>query len=304
MLAPLRPGDKIAIVALARKVKSDAIQAAIATFQSWGLEVVLGESLKQEHHIFAGTDAQRAADLQVMLDNPGIKAVVSARGGYGSARMIDLIDFSQFTLHPKWFIGFSDITVVLAHIQRMGIPCIHGIMPALFGRPGSEQAVETLRQALFGEPIAYPLLAPHPLNQTGTARGMVTGGNVSLLTSVIGTPSEVDFTGCILFLEEVEEYLYSLDRMLVHLKRSGKLKNLAGLVVGHMSNLQDNPEPFGKNAYEIIREHTREYTYPIAFGFPTGHEVENLALVCGRVARLTVSASGATLAYEVPQTAS
>jgi muramoyltetrapeptide carboxypeptidase len=232
-----------------------------------------------------------------MLDNPEVKAVISARGGYGSARILDLVDFSQFVLHPKWVVGFSDITAVLAHIQKMGIACIHGIMPTLFGRPGSELAQQTLRQALFGEPVTYPVLPPHPLNRVGSGRGAITGGNVSLLTSIIGTPSEVDFTGKILFLEEVEEYLYSLDRMLVHLKRSGKLKALAGLLVGHMTDLQDNPEPFGKNAYEIIRDHTGEYGYPIAFGFPTGHEVENLALVCGGEARLEVTDSGASLQY-------
>ena len=297
MLAPLHPGDKIAIVALARKINLADIQPAIATFESWGLEVVPGKTLTAQYHIFAGTDEERAADLQAMLDDRQIKAVISARGGYGSARIIDLVDFTQFALHPKWVIGFSDITAVLAHIQRMGIPCIHGIMPTLFARPGSELARETLRQALFGEKITYPVLPAHPLNRQGTGQGPVTGGNVSLLTSIIATPSEVDFTGRILFLEEIEEYLYSLDRMLVHLKRSGKLKGLAGLVVGHMTDMQDNPEAFGKNAYEIIREHTGEYDYPVAFGFPTGHEVDNLALVCGREARLEVSATGATLAY-------
>jgi muramoyltetrapeptide carboxypeptidase len=179
----------------------------------------------------------------------------------------------------------------------MGIACIHGIMPTLFSKPGSEAARESLRQALFGEPLTYPVLAPHPLNRPGAGRGPITGGNVSLLTSIIGTPSEVDFTGSILFLEEVEEYLYSLDRMLVHLKRSGKLKHLAGLIVGHMSDMQDNPEPFGKNAYEIIHEHTRQYDYPIAFGFPAGHEADNLALICGREARLEVTATGASLQY-------
>jgi muramoyltetrapeptide carboxypeptidase len=297
MLPPLLPGDKIAIVALARKINLDDIQAAIATFEAWGLEVVLGKTLTTGYHIFAGTDEERAADLQAMLDNPEIKAIISARGGYGSARIIDLVNFSQFSRHPKWVIGFSDITVVLAHIQRLGLSCIHGIMPTLFARPGSEPAKETLRQALFGEQVIYPLLSPHPYNQAGRARGPVTGGNLSLLTSIIGTPSEVDFTGTILFLEEIEEYLYSLDRMMVHLKRSGKLKNLAGLIVGHMTGLQDNPEPFGKSAYEIIHEHTQAYGYPIAFGFPTGHEVENLALVCGREALLEVSAAGASLQY-------
>jgi muramoyltetrapeptide carboxypeptidase len=297
MLPPLHAGDKIAIVALARKIKPDDIQPAIATFQSWGLEVVLGKTLSAEYHIFAGTDEERAADLQAMLDDPQIKAVISARGGYGSARLLELVDFAQFVLHPKWVIGFSDITALLSHIQRMGIACIHGIMPTLFAKPGSEAAKESLRQALFGEPVTYPVLAAHALNRPGTGRGLITGGNVSLLTSIIGTPSEVDFTGRILFLEEVEEYLYSLDRMVVHLKRSGKLKALAGLIVGHMTGMQDNPEPFGKTAYEIVREHTAEYGYPIAFGFPTGHQEQNLALVCGREARLEVTAAGATLRY-------
>lgn len=297
MLPSLHPGDKIAIVALARKINPVDIQLAIATFQSWGLEVILGKSITAAHHIFAGTDAERAADLQLMLDDPQIKAVISARGGYGSARILELLDFSQFALHPKWIVGFSDITAVLAHIQKMGIPCIHGTMPALFGKPGSDLAKETLRQALFGEAITYPMLAAHPLNRPGIGRGPITGGNVSLLTSIIGTPSEVDFTGQILFLEEIDEYLYSLDRLMVHLKRSGKLKELAGLVVGHMTDMKDNPEPFGQNAYEIVREHTRAYSYPVAFGFPVGHEAVNLALVCGREAQLEVSPSGATLAY-------
>ena len=293
----LVPGDKIAIVALARKINLEDIQAAIATFQAWGLEVVLGKTLSSQYHIFAGTDEERAADLQAMLDHPEIKAVISARGGYGSARLLELVDFSQFALHPKWVIGFSDITALLSHIQRMGIACIHGIMPTLFAKPGSEAAKETLRQALFGEPVLYPVLPPHPLNRAGSGQGALTGGNVSLLGSVIGTPSEVDFTGKILFVEEVEEYLYSLDRMLVHLKRSGKLRHLAGLLVGHLTGMQDNPEPFGKTAAEIVWEHTREYTYPVAFGFPTGHEEENLALVCGREARLEVTAAGASLRY-------
>lgn len=297
MPAPLHPGDKIAIVALARKINLEDIQPAIATFQSWGLEVVLGKTLSGRYHIFAGTDEERAADLQAMLDDPGIKAVISARGGYGCARVLELVDFSQFVLHPKWVIGFSDITALLSHIQRMGIACIHGIMPTLFGKPGSEKAKETLRQALFGEPVGYPALPAHPLNRIGQGQGPLTGGNVSLLASVIGTPSEVDFSGKILFVEEVEEYLYSLDRMLVHLKRSGKLAHLAGLVVGHLTDMQDNPEPFGKTAQEIVWDHTRQYQYPVAFGFPTGHEVENLALVCGRVVRLEVTAAGATLRY-------
>jgi len=297
MLQPLSAGDKIAIVALARKVNLMDMQWAINTFTSWGLQVVLGQTITAGHYIFAGTDAKRAADLQAMLDNPDIKAIISARGGYGTTRMLDLIDFSKFKESPKWIIGFSDITALLCHIQTLGFQSIHAIMPALFSKIGTEAAIETLRQVLFGEPVIYPEIAAHPLNRQGFCTGQLIGGNISLLATIIGTPSDVDYTGKILFIEEVEEYLYSLDRMLVQLKRTGKLSRLAGLVVGHMTDMQDNPIPFGRTAYEIVADHTQAYTYPICFGFPTGHEPSNLALVCGRAAQLTVTVEGATLAY-------
>jgi muramoyltetrapeptide carboxypeptidase len=297
MPQPLTAGDQIAIVALARKVSLLDIELAISIFKSWGLRVVFGNTLTAGHHIFAGTDAERAADLQAMLDNPEIKAIISARGGYGTTRMLDLVDFSTFEKKPKWVVGFSDITALLSHIQTKGIESIHGIMPALFSKPGSEAAIESLRQVLFGEPVLYPTIPAHALNRPGLGTGQLVGGNVSLLATVIGTPSEVDYTGKILFLEEVEEYLYSLDRMLVQLKRAGKLTHLAGLVVGHFTAMQDNPVPFGSTAYEIIRNHTQDYPYPICFGFPTGHEPYNLALVCGREATLSVTEAGAQLTY-------
>jgi len=297
MLQPLSAGDKIAIVALARKVNLIDLQWAINTFASWGLQVVLGQTITAGHHIFAGTDAERAADLQAMLDNPDIKAIISARGGYGTTRMLDLIDFSTFKENPKWVVGFSDITALLCHIHTFGIESIHAIMPVLFSKIGAEAAIETLRQLLFGEPVSYPVIAPHPLNRLGLGTGQLVGGNISLLATIIGTPSDIDYTGKILFIEEVEEYLYSLDRMLVQLKRTGKLSRLAGLVVGHMTDMQDNPIPFGYTAYEIVADHTQAYTYPICFGFPTGHEPNNLALVCGRTAQLSVTAEGASLTY-------
>ena len=297
MPQPLTAGDQIAIVALARKVSLLDIQLAISVFKSWGLRVVFGKTLTAGHHIFAGTDAERAADLQTMLNNPDIKAVISARGGYGTTRMLDLVDFTKFEANPKWVVGFSDLTALLSHIQTKSIECIHGIMPALFSKPGSEAAIESLRQVLFGEPISYPAILNHPLNRFGLGTGQLVGGNVSLLATVIGTPSEVDYTGKILFMEEVEEYLYSLDRMLVQLKRAGKLAHLAGLVVGHFTAMQDNPVPFGRTAYEIIRDHTQDYHYPVCFGFYTGHEPNNLALVCGRQATLSVTETGAQLTY-------
>jgi len=297
MLQPLKAGNKIAIVALARKVNLIDIQWAIQTFDNWGLQVVLGETITATYNIFAGTDAERAADLQTMLDNPEIKAVISARGGYGTTRMLDLVDFSRFKENPKWVIGFSDITALLCHIQTLEIESIHAIMPALFSKIGTEDAIESLRRVLFGEPVFYPLIAPHPLNRNGLGTGQLVGGNVSLLVTIIGTSSDVDYTGKILFIEEVEEYLYSLDRMLVQLKRAGKLALLTGLVVGHMTDMQDNPVPFGRTAYEIIADHTQAYAFPICYGFPTGHEPHNLALVCGREVQLSVTAAGAILAY-------
>lgn len=299
MIPFLQPGDKIAICAIARKITRAEIKPAIAAFRSWGLEVVIGNSIDLEYHQFAGTDEQRLADLQAMLDNPEVKAIISARGGYGTTRILDHLNFDLFQQHPKWIIGFSDITALLCHVYKLGFESIHGIMPSLFNRPGSENAIDSLQQALFGEPLVYKT-SKHVLNRFGEAEGIVIGGNISLLNTIIGTPSDVDFTGKILFVEEIDEYLYNLDRMLVQLKRSGKLAQLAGLLVGHMTDMRDNLIPFGKNAYEIILEHTAGYSYPIAFDFPTGHEPHNLALVCGRKANLNVNTEGGILEYENP----
>ncbi|PSR56558.1 LD-carboxypeptidase [Adhaeribacter arboris] len=292
----LQPGDKIAICALARKITLAEIQPAIQILTSWGLEVVIGKSLAGDFHQFAGNDELRISDLQTMLDNPELKAIISARGGYGTTRLLDQIDFTLFEQHPKWIVGFSDITALLCHLFGKGYASIHGIMPSLFGRAGSEAAIESLHRVLFGEPISYQ--APgHTFNRLGEASGRLIGGNISLLNTIIGTPSDVDYAGKILFVEEIDEYLYNLDRMLVQLKRCGKLANLAGLIVGHMTDMRDNPIPFAKTAYEIIREHTANYTYPICFDFPTGHETHNLALICGKQAHLKVNENGSFLEY-------
>ncbi|MDQ4139948.1 MAG: LD-carboxypeptidase [Bacteroidota bacterium] len=293
---PLRAGDKIAICALARKIALAEIQPAIQILTSWGLEVIIGKSIAGDYHQFAGNDELRVSDLQTMLDNPEIKAIISARGGYGTTRLLDQIDFTLFAQSPKWIVGFSDITALLCHLTGLGFACIHGIMPSLFGRAGSDVAIESLRRVLFSEPITYE--APgHTFNRPGEAAGRLIGGNISLLNTIIGTPSDVDYTGKILFVEEIDEYLYNLDRMLVQLKRCGKLANLAGLIVGHMTDMRDNPIPFGKTAYEIIQEHTANYTYPVCFDFPTGHETHNLALICGKQAYLKVTANGSSLDY-------
>lgn len=298
MITPpaLQPGDKIAICAIARKITMDELQPAIRTFRQWGLEVVIGKSVEAAFHQFAGPDALRAADLQAMLDDPEIKAIISARGGYGTTRILDQLDFQKFKQAPKWVIGFSDITALLCHLQGLGFESVHSTMPSLFAQPGSEAAIESLRKVLFGEPLSYPV-PNHPFNRTGQAEGALIGGNISLLNTIIGTASDVDCTGKILFLEEIDEYLYHIDRLLVQLKRAGKLAHLAGLIVGYMTGMRDNAVPFGETAYEIIRAHTAGYQYPIAFGFPSGHEPHNLALVCGRKARLQVNDTGSILEY-------
>src|SRR6478735_6643317 len=287
----LQPGDKIAIISTARKVSFAEMEPAIAILNSWGLEVILGQTIGAEHHQFAGSDDLRRTDLQHMLNNPEIKAVLCARGGYGTARLLDDLDFSQFRQNPKWLIGFSDVTALHAHLYTLGFESLHAIMPILFAREGSENAIESLRRILFGEPISYSV-EPHAFNRLGTGEGGLVGGNLSILHTIIGTRSDFDYSGKILFLEDLDEYLYHVDRMLVHLDRCGKLKNLAGLIIGQMSDMKDNLIPFGQTAYEIIREHTARYQYPVCFGFPVGHEPQNLALICGRKARLEVTNMG------------
>lgn len=292
----MQPGDKIALVSTARKVNLEEMQPAIATLQSWGLEVILGETIGAAYNQFAGPDEVRRNDLQRMLDDVSVKAILCARGGYGTARILDQLDFSRFAENPKWIIGFSDVTALHAHLYKLGFESLHAIMPVLFPREGSEAAIESLRRLLFGEEITYSAPA-HIFNRFGTAEGELVGGNLSILHTIIGTKSDFDYNGKILFLEDLDEYLYHIDRMLVHLVRCGKLENLAGLIIGHMSDMKDNTIPFGRNAYEIILEHTAKYNYPVCFDFPVGHEAHNLALVCGRKVRLKIGENGSWLGY-------
>ncbi len=288
----LKTGDKIGIVSTARKISAVEISAAIKIFEKWGLEVVLGENLYKEHFQFAGTDDQRLSDIQEMLDNPEIKAIVCARGGYGTVRIIDKIDFSVFSKSPKWIVGFSDVTVLHSHIQsNLGIETIHSLMPINFNDiPEDSQSILTLKKALFGENLSYDIKS-HLLNRKGKATGLLTGGNLSILYSLTGSVSDIDTKGKILFIEDLDEYLYHIDRMMMNLKRSGKLENLAGLIVGSMSEMNDNTIPYGHNAYEIIREFVDIYDYPLCFDFPAGHIKDNRALIFGRKTRLVIEES-------------
>ncbi len=282
----LKSGDKIGIIACARKISREEINSAIEIFKSWGLEMVLSKNLFNVDNQFSGTDDERAEDLQTMLNDASIKAVISARGGYGTMRIIDKINFTAFLKSPKWIIGYSDITVLHSHIHTLGIETLHATMPVNFIK--NEESVETLRKALFGEKLNYEVEV-HPLNRKGNAEAELIGGNLSLLYALTGSVSDIDTKGKILFIEDLDEYLYHVDRMMMNLKRAGKLSHLTGLVVGGMTDMKDNTIPFGKTAEEIILDAVKEYNYPVCFNFPAGHVDRNLALYFGRKVKLEIS---------------
>lgn len=281
--APLAKGATIGITAPAGFMDLEQMSACIDTLQEWGYSVKLGDTThSQSNTYFSDADEERRIDLQRLLDDPAVDAILCARGGYGVSRIIDRLDFKAFRHHPKWIIGFSDITVLHSQIwEEYGIATLHAPMAAAFNEDGPGHAsLETLRAALEGAVSAYNI-APHPYNRVGHARGTLVGGNLTLLAHSIGTPSELKTKKTILFLEDVGEYLYNIDRMLQQLRRSGKLDRLAGLVVGGFTGTKDTPRPFGKDVYEIIRDAVSGYEYPVCFGFPVSHATENVALKHG-----------------------
>ncbi len=275
----LKKGDTIAIVATARKNIEDNLQPAISWLHNWGLEIVVGKTIGLDHNQLAGTDEERASDFQAQLDNPNIKAIWCVRGGYGTVRMIDLLDFTKFKKNPKWIIGFSDVTVLHSHLNNLGFVSIHGIMPV--SAKATEEAKESLRKALFGEPLEYTVPCDQ-MNRYGMAKGELVGGNLSILFSLLGSPSAVNCDAKILFIEDLDEYLYHIDRMMMNLKRNGCLENLKGIIVGGMTKMHDNEIPWGKNALEIIDEVTKQYNIPIIYNFPAGHMADNHALILGK----------------------
>jgi muramoyltetrapeptide carboxypeptidase len=292
MITPpyLTKDDKIGIIAPARCINFDEVHPSIRLFQKWGLEVELGTNIFHQYHQFAGKDDQRLADLQQMLNDDSIRAVICARGGYGTVRIVDQIDFNSFQKKPKWIVGYSDITILHNHIHRhFGIETLHAVMPINIATaddtPSDTQ--DTLKNALFGKIKSYSYPAT-PLARNGETEGILTGGNLSILYSLMGSASEVDTTGKILFLEDVDEYLYHIDRMMMNLKRAGKLSKLKGLIVGHMDRMNDNPIPYGRTPNEIIADTVAEYKYPICFDFPAGHAEPNLALILGRKVKLNI----------------
>jgi muramoyltetrapeptide carboxypeptidase len=294
--ARLQKGDTIAILATARKNIDDNLKPALDLLHSWGLEAVIGSSIGLDDNQLAGTDAQRAADFQAQLDNPNIKAIWCVRGGYGTIRMIDLLDFTQFKENPKWIIGFSDVTVLHNHLNTMGFKSIHGIMPISVPK-ASPQAIESLRKSLFGEKITYEI-DPFVMNRFGTASGELVGGNLSILYSVLGSPSAIDCTDKILFLEDLDEYLYHIDRMMMNLKRNGCLESIKGIIVGSMTKMKDNDIPWGKNALEIIEDVIKKYNIPVLYNFPAGHIQDNRALIMGSKVTIDVNETCGKVVFE------
>lgn len=293
----LKTGDRIGVIAPAGHVPYDDIRPGLELLsRDWRLRVSEGASVQSTYFQFAGTDQERLSELQEMLDDPEIKAILAVRGGYGCSRIIDSLNFGKFRESPKWVVGFSDVTVILSHLSGLGYAGIHGPMVRHLCADGGEAALESLRKALFGEPLHHETPA-HPLNRTGQTEAVMTGGNLCLLAHLTGSVSEPDTEGRILFIEDIGEPHYNLDRMMLQLKRAGKLKDLAGLVVGQFTDLKDSPSRFGKSACEIVREHTDQYSYPILFDFPAGHVADNRALVFGVKAMLNVGTDKAHLAF-------
>jgi muramoyltetrapeptide carboxypeptidase len=297
----LKKKDKIAIVAPASTAEASkrVIEKATEVFRSWGLEVVLGKYVSVDScNTFAGSDAQRAEDMQWALDDPTIKAVISLRGGYGTTRIVDQLDFTRFLRSPKWVIGFSDITTLHIRIHNLGVSSIHGAVPVLFSSPQHKASIDSLRTLLF-EGTAHLKAPANSLNRLGTVTAPVVGGNLILICNNMETLSALDTKNKILVLEEIGGYLYALDRIMVQLKRAGKLKDLAGLVVGKMVYMKDLLSlPMNKSAEEIIQEHIAGYNYPVAFQFPIGHQAPNLAFPHGKIGTLRVGNDKASLVFE------
>jgi len=292
----LQKGDTIAILATARKNIDDNLKPAIDLMHSWGLEVVIGKTIGLDNNQLAGTDAQRAEDFQQQLDNPNIKAIWCVKGGYGTVRIIDLLDFTQFKQNPKWVFGFSDVTILHSYINQMNIATIHAAMPITVAK-ATPETIESLRKALFGESLNYEI--PFDVaNKLGNAKGEIVGGNLSILYSLMGSNAQIDCKGKILFIEDIDEYLYHIDRMMMSLKRCGCFDDLNGLIVGGMTKMRDNDIPWGKNANEIIADVTKGYTFPILYNFPAGHFRDNRALIFGKQVSLEINKETSKLTFE------
>ena len=294
----LRNGDKIAIVAPAGKLQKNGLDEAIKELTAWGLKVILGEHVYDTDNYFAGKDIARLTDLQQALDDPSTMAVLCARGGYGVTRILEKIDLEAIKKSPKWVIGFSDITALHLKLENQGIASIHGPMGTSFYRGSDQSAIHLLKTLLF-EGVSR-IVANEAGIKSGSVTAPIIGGNLSLIIDSLGTTEEIDTRNKILFVEEIGEKTYKIDRMFQQLLRAGKLDKLAGLVLGHFSEIDDGSQPFGESWREVISNITKPYSYPIGFGFGIGHEPENIPLVMGGQYLLKVESDMSTLERQNP----
>ena len=296
----LKAGDTVAIVAPSGILlnRETEINRAKQLLESWDLHVVIGKHVFNKADHFAGTDYERALDFQEALDNRNIKAIWCARGGYGAVRILDNIDYTKFKAHPKWLIGYSDITALLSQIHNLGYENIHGMMCTSLDTKlsTSDETVTTFKKALFGEPLSYTIKSSK-YNKTGKVKGQLIGGNLSILQTMLGSDTAIDTTNKILFIEEIGEYKYHIDRMLQSLKRAGYFDNCKGLIIGDMSKLRRNTTPWGTSIEQLILDVVDDCDFPVLFDFPAGHEKDNRALILGRTIQLTVGSTQSTVKF-------
>jgi muramoyltetrapeptide carboxypeptidase len=292
----LNTGDTIGILCPSGYMSYERASAAIETLVGWGFNVVPGKTLGKQFNYFSGTDRERLNDLQQMMDDENIKAIFCARGGYGLGRIIDMLSFKKFKKHPKWIIGYSDVTVLQLHLfSNYKIASLHAPMAAAFNDGEfNNQYIQSLHDTIVGRKANYTSTG-NVFNQKGKASGILVGGNLSQVAHLIGTSSDIKTKNKILFIEDVGEYIYNIDRMMYQLKRSGKLDDLSGLIVGKFTEMKDTGIPFGQRPDEVIRDIVKDYDYPVCFNFPVSHEKENYALKIGMKYRLTVSRASTEL---------
>lgn len=294
-IAPLVKGDTILIISPAKAIPKEPFLLAVKVFEDWGLKVEIGQYALEEYNYFSANDEGRASDLQWALDHPTAKAIITSRGGYGSVRIVDEVDYSHFLINPKWLVGFSDITVFHNKLHQFNLPSVHAVAPLYFDRLNpTDETVVTLQKALFGKSL-YTDLTWHEHNKKGEGEGVLVGGNLAIVASLIGTSLDIDTKGKILFLEDVSEYAYRIDRMMWSLKKANKLSELAGLVIGGFTGMKMSMETFGCSIEELLHGHTKEYDYPILFNYPAGHQLDNRALLFGTHYKMCVSEAGCWL---------
>ncbi|MFD2916799.1 S66 peptidase family protein [Psychroserpens luteus] len=297
----LKAGDTVAIVAPSGilKNRNDEVAQALELLESWGLHAVVGKHVFSKGDHFAGTDAERCEDFQKALDDPTISAIWCARGGYGTVRILDKLDYTAFKKHPKWLIGYSDITALHNQFHNEGFQSIHAMMCVSLTKDISEikETVETFKSTIFGNQVDY-ILKGSTYNRVGEASGPLVGGNLTILHTMLGSKESIDTTGKILFIEEIGEYKYHIDRMLQSMKRAGYFDNCVGLLVGDMSRMRKNTTPWGTSVEQLILDALVDYDFPIAFGMPAGHEKDNRAMVLGQIVELTVGKEKSTVVFE------